>query len=114
MKFNWWLSVAWGITLLFAYVSFGVYHEQAHVQINAYYGVDSEVDYFGYFPGFATVQTNSSQVCNEECNFLHSINEVVGYPLSIILIVGSMGIFFLLMKKNEKEEREEVYEDEGY
>jgi len=105
MKTNDLLILFWFIFLIMGIIGFTIMHEKVHVQINEYYGVDSKIEYFEYFPNLATVQTDSSQTCNDECMFLHSLNEIVGYPLLILMTLAGIGIFLFLAKEEETSRR---------
>lgn len=94
--------LAWTIVFLICLLGFGIMHEQAHVQINKYNGVDSQIHMFKYFPNLVTEQTNSSQICNQDCINSHSLNDSVGYPLLIVLTAFGFAIFLLLKDKNER------------
>ena len=67
---------------------FGIYHEQAHVQIYRSYGIESHVEYFSSFPDFVTItEPFPKGQCTEECILANNLNEVVGYHLTMVLVI---------------------------
>jgi hypothetical protein len=102
-----------GLILLFLLLSIGlittlygtsylstVRHEEAHVQINKYYGMESTytvtIDYTGV-SGLTTPDRNDSFFSEDARNFAylgHSINEAIGYQLKPYLNV-MLGFMFL-------------------
>ena len=74
-------------------IFYGVMHEQVHVRINNSYGLESHVYYFKYFPNLVTETMGQ---CNEDCIKDHNLNEVVGYPLEVILLAIGTSMFFLI------------------
>ena len=65
-----------GLFIFGGFCAFIFMHEQAHVQINAYYGIKSEVHY-----GLFVATTIGDKPCpNDTCIALHSLNEIVSYP----------------------------------
>jgi len=88
------------------------YHEQAHSSIFASYGINStiEIDELG------NGMTITEEGCpNEECEYLHNLNEVFGYTMhgiifNLWLMYGLsfiVAIMFLLKGKNESQKEKE-------
>lgn len=90
---------------VFFFIFFAVFHEQVHVQIYRFYGIDSKVDYIKHFPNFATIPERDCN--NESCFLAHSINESVGYHLGIFYILVLFGFFsiVLVLEENRIERR---------
>jgi len=87
--------IFYSIVFLACYLFLGVMHEQVHVQINNFYGIDSRVEYFSHFPHFVTIAYNNTENCNDSCKLAHNINEAIGYPLLVFYIF--LGLTFLII-----------------
>jgi len=99
MKYKYLLFLA---IFLFIWLYAGVMHEQAHVSIYEYYGVDTEVQYFKNFPHFVTI---AEEPCpNDFCRILNSENDLIQYNLNSILLLLTTGFTFLIymLEKNKK------------
>ena len=68
---------------LIALFGFAYMHELVHVEIFRSYGIESRIEMFSRFPDAVTIAEKPCPV--NECTLAHNINEVVGYPLFIIL-----------------------------
>lgn len=80
---------------------FGYMHEQAHIAIYKSYGVKAEATYFANFPDMTT--TAEKPCPTDTCFLANNINEIVGYPLLVILTTIILGFFltiFVLEIKN--------------
>lgn len=81
-----------------------IMHESAHKQIYANYGIESHIDYFSNFPSAVTL----SKGCDEnpkfekECRSAHDLNEIVGYPIEILIFSIFFGIFIFILKGKEE------------
>lgn len=75
-------------------------HELAHQRIFEYYGVNSTM-VFGLFSSY----TVPNSPCSELCMGFHSLNEIIGYQLFVvILVIISIGfvISYLIEKNGQK------------
>jgi hypothetical protein len=81
------------VVFLMGVILMVAYHEEAHVQINRAYDIDSRIDWFSNFP--RAVSTISNEPCpTESCKLAHNLNEVIGYTLfSFYIAIG--GLFLL-------------------
>jgi hypothetical protein len=88
--------------LLMVIASLGVFyghvamHEDAHVQIFRSYGVQSDWHYT--LRGGVTSISNLSQanLCNENCEDLHELNEIIGYNV-ITIVLAIFGAAIILI-----------------
>ena len=71
-------------------------HEKVHQAIFESYGISSKVNY-GFI--FTTEPINASDwaKCNENCRSLQLMNEVVGYPLQILITLVSIIAFVCIL-----------------
>ncbi len=87
--------VSVGLFILGGFWGFVFLHEQAHVQINAYYGIQSEVEY-----GWFVATTTGDRPCpSDSCILAHSINESISYPLQMMFGVQSILLGVLVIFK---------------
>jgi len=76
-------------------------HEQVHVQIFKYYGCGDVLVTYNIYGG----QTNCLNYDNvgledyNEMRKLHSWNEIIGYPVTLFIVIFSMMMFMLIMKE---------------
>lgn len=70
------------------------YHESAHVQINKYFGAESEMN-FSLLGGTTKLTTEFETVeLRNNAFLLHGLNEVVSYPLiPMFIMLGIINIF---------------------
>lgn len=80
--------------LLLGIFGFVYMHEQVHVAINDWYGMNSTVSYFSDFPRILTIA--DSRCPNDVCSLAHNITEIVGYHLLVIFCLCSVGFLFLI------------------
>ena len=79
----------------------GIYHESAHVQVYASYGIDSEIYLFKYFPDFRTV---AEKPCpNDSCIFAQNMIDNLGYQLVSFYLLIFAGLYFLIYVLEGKE-----------
>jgi hypothetical protein len=71
----------------------GYLHEQVHVKIYRDYNISSHVDYWGDFPNFITYPEKRCD--NPNCILANELNEIVGYPLMVIL--SSLGFLLVVI-----------------
>ena len=92
-----------GLFILAGFWGFIYMHEQVHVQINYYYGIESEVKF-----GWLVATTTPDRPCpSDSCILAHSINEAISYPLQIIFGVQSILLGVLVIfKLSEMAERD--------
>lgn len=80
------------VTGIIALFGFAYMHEQVHVEIFRSYGINSRIEMFSHFPDAVTIAEEPCPV--NECKLAHNLNEVVGYPLMVILayliVVGAI------------------------
>ena len=95
------LASLWVIFFIAGFIGFGIMHEVVHQKILEYNGIDSKIEFFKYSPDIVTEQTNLSQICDKNCMNLHSLNEIISYPLEILLMIAGIGIFLILLKENK-------------
>jgi len=93
-------------------IFFVISHEQTHVQINKYYGVESEIElnFFGLLGGRTVIkqgETFSSKEDKKTAYLLHSFIEVQDYHLLpimntiiVFIVVGSLFIKFDFVNLN--------------
>ncbi len=109
MKWFFILYTALGI-LLVSIIMIGMYsstvgHEQAHVQINKYFGMDSTyvVNFnFDGISGLTTPDVNDTFYSPEDrraAYMIHGINEAIGYQLKPLLniIIGFLAVIIMLL-----------------
>lgn len=122
------LKIKMGFKILFIFGIFGIItiilvtymHEQIHVNIYNSYGVKSHVEYFSHFPSVVTIPDKNItyEDCPESCQYLHTMNEIVSYPLISIFLILFFGFLYLMVYfekilyifeelKGEKENEEE-------
>ena len=91
MKMKIWIKpILLGLWLLIWCFSFVMMHEYAHQQIFREYGIDSKIEpHFWYFATVPTTE-NSENLCNEKCEEMHMANEIIGYPLGVIVLLLSL------------------------
>ena len=83
------------IFIYFIYFSFIVSHEAIHSQIFNRYGIRNDIN-FKFLPiprGVVTPYGNYT-LCNDSCKLQHSLNDIVGYNL-VILLLFLTGVLFL-------------------
>ena len=96
---NWFFLIGFGMVLIvcFTYVSF-IQHEQAHVQINKYFGSDS-VTRIGFGEGGVTAIGFENEEKKNLAYVGHSVNEAVAYnitPLLVMIgIINVLGFVYL-------------------
>jgi hypothetical protein len=91
-------------------IGLGVMHEEVHKAIFASYGIDSQIYYFKEFPDFVTIATNVTQgQCNDSCLLAHNLNEVIGYPLTVISAMIFLMLFFIINEVSLRNEPEVYY-----
>jgi len=88
--------------LILGLFGLGFMHEQVHVQIYAYDGIESHVEYFSHFPDFVTIAEENCKT--DYCQLSHNINEIVGYHLLALYTVFAILILFFYIEKLKKEE----------
>lgn len=71
------------LALVIAYI--GV-HESAHVQIFSQFGCDSRIEWLPDGALAATIPDGNCMM-NEKMSEMHSLNDIVGYNMFVILIV---------------------------
>ena len=81
---------------------FTAYHEQVHKQIYSSYGIESEINY--NFLKSTTMPVNLSEgyKCNQNCQSLHDLNEIISYPLQVFLVLLSV-ISYIKLREFIKE-----------
>ncbi len=87
----------------FIYFSFIVSHEAIHSQIFNRYGIANEIN-FKFFPvpkGVVT-PTGDYSPCLDSCKLQHTLNDVVGYNLIILLLFITGVLFIYNVKKKIK------------
>jgi len=100
-------SIAFGIIMILGLIGIGIMHEQVHVQIYSGYGVESRVEYFSHFPDFVTISDGCPKEYFDSCRLAHNINEAITYPIQIIYVVISLGLFILILLSELKLELEQ-------
>ena len=99
------LSMFWGTFM----------HEQAHVSINEAYGLESEVRWFSDFPSVSTYIYGD---CNDNCELLHEMNEIVTYNFDDLKIIVGFGLLFIMiileLMYNEMKERRRMEYEQKY
>jgi hypothetical protein len=69
------------ILLLFGFIAFIGFHENAHMEIYKHYGSEPE-----FRLSWRQAAVIGSCNGNEDCNYLHNLNEVFGYHLAALVI----------------------------
>lgn len=70
-----------------------VAHEEVHVTINGYDGIDSYIS-LREFPSIVTIPEENCKT--EACEIGHNLNEVVGYQLFPFFVLFLFGFLFIL------------------
>lgn len=87
----------------FIFILSGVLHEKVHVIIFEHYDIESHVEYFSHFPDFVTI---ADEPCKEKtCLLAHEINEAVGYPLMLLIVLLFIGLFIIILNQEERNRR---------
>jgi predicted PurR-regulated permease PerM len=84
--------LTWGFELMSTSV-----HEDVHVAIFNNYNINSTVK-IDWLTAAGTTSPNSDQYrlyCNDLCKFSHSLNEIIGYNISLISFTIMVGIYIL-------------------
>ena len=72
-------------------------HEDVHAAIYSSYGVNSYSS-INYFTGKAYTQaTGNYSSCNENCQYTHNLNEIIGYNVALILFTACLLVFVVLL-----------------
>lgn len=79
--------------MLFLMVTF-YFHEQAHVQIYKYDGIESRVEWFSHFPHAVTIAEERCKT--ESCRIGHNVNEVISYTLMPFYIMVFLGLLTII------------------
>jgi len=91
-------STIFAIIGILCLIGFGFYHEQVHVAINSWYGIESKIKI-----DFPDLVTQSERKCEEEsCRLAHHINEVVSYNLLPFFILVFIGLCIIIVLLEEK------------
>ncbi len=85
----------------FIYFSFIVSHEAIHSQVFNRYGIANKINLkFFPVPKGAVVPTGNYSLCLDSCKLQHTLNDVVGYNL-VILILFITGVLFIYNVKKK-------------
>ena len=91
------LSILFFIVFFFGFIGFGIMHEQVHIEIYRSYGIESHVEYLSHFPDLVTI---AEEPCpTEMCRFAHNLNEIIGYPLSVLYLVFGIFCWIIIILK---------------
>lgn len=92
----------------FIYFSFIVSHEAIHRQVFNRYDVENKINLVLFpVPKGSVVPTGNYSLCLDSCRLQHTLNDVVGYNLVILLIFITGILFIYNMKKKLECEKEE-------
>jgi len=72
-------------------------HEKAHQTIFNSYGIASKVNYGILLWTTEPINASDWAKCNENCQSLQLMNEVVGYPLQILITLASIIAFVCIL-----------------
>jgi hypothetical protein len=97
-------------SVLIGYENMTWFHENAHKQIFESYGINSTIkmSLFGLKGGLTTPTnwTKYNENCNDDCQNLNNLNEIVGYSvmsatmmISIILLTLGIAILLIMLIK---------------
>lgn len=96
------IAVIWFICAMvsFILVSMGYtyYHENAHYAIDQNYNVTSSIEYnFMMLGGQVVTAPNQTILCEDNENYLsaHSMNEIVGYNVNMIILSIFAAVFLI-------------------
>jgi disulfide bond formation protein DsbB len=92
-----------------AFIANIYYHEAAHQEVFAEYGIDSRVEYFSHFPDVMTIA--EAPCPTEECSLANRNVDSFGYQLTGLYVIAMFGFFFLLLVMEDREEAKN-YDDE--
>lgn len=95
------LSVTFGVIGILLFIFLGFSHEQVHVAIYKSYGIESRVEYFKNFPDLTTY---AEKPCpTDSCILANNLNEAITYPLTAFYLLIFMGLFFMIVIMEEKD-----------
>jgi len=80
-------------------------HEQTHVEIFRHYGINSSIEWFSHFPDVVTVGDRGCPTY--ECVLAHNNADNIGYHLEVVLLLGGVGIYFIIFLMEEMLERKD-------
>ena len=104
-----WAFIIFAVVIIGGIIMLGYTHEKVHQLIFSSYGIDSKINLISDFPDMTTTpinQTLASKNCNETCWLQHNMNEAISYPLLPIIVMISMGLFFIIVLLAERNEIE--------
>ena len=91
-------------------------HENVHVQIFSYYGLESTVDWSGYFSDGVVMTIPESACPDSNCILAHSITDAVGYHLQAVYLIFAALILFRCAYKLKDYEEQKMFRqsEEGW
>lgn len=95
------IGVAFLIVLLIIWMSacmfmFIFMHENAHKAIFGQYNIESKITY-GLVSTTEPLNSADWSKCTENCRNLQALNEIIGYPLQIIVVLCSIISFISIL-----------------
>ena len=86
------------IFFIFSILATTIYmHEKVHQAIFDSYGIPSKVNYGILLWTTEPINASDWAKCNENCQSLQLMNEVVGYPLQILITLASIIAFVCIL-----------------